>query len=172
MDLEGDDSSCRWRWSRRTKTSRCRRPRRHRSRPTETPTESSTARSATPQEDEMTRNRLRCVLSRGVVLPLALIGRRLLAAAGAAVSDPVLPRRPGARQHHAGDDVGGRRSIRARRARSTSFSITQRQPGDAHAARLQGAARGRAPRRRGREAEFAKRKMEYQNANLPGSSRS
>ena len=60
---------------------------------------------------------------------------RLFAAARAAVPDPVLPRRPRARQQHHLDDVG-RRVRSARTGRGLELRDHQRQRGTAHAVRL------------------------------------
>ena len=105
--------------------------------------------------------------SRLVMAPLALLATCLLASAGAAVSRPVLPRRPRARQRDAGDDVGGRRSDPREQGEVTDFEITavceeRRTPLDFKtliAAAAQAVAE---------EADFRKRKLDYQNANLPG----
>ena len=80
-------------------------------------------------------------------------GGRLLAAAGTAVADAVLPRRPRPRQHHDVGDVGGRRSIRASKGTVESFLDHHHRRRTARAAQLQAAVRG-ADKAAGREAEF------------------
>ena len=83
------------------------------------------------KEDEMARDRRRAVLvlaarsrsccSRGSARRPPARGRR------SSRCSPVLPRRPGPRQHHAGDDVGGD----ARPARAGVRSRTSRSPASA-----------------------------------------